>query len=140
MRTSLKLTIAALLTVIGLSVTPLVPVYAACDTAAECAGDGAETAGGKNETSPSEIIKTIVNTLLFILGAVAVIMIILGGIRYAISQGDSNAITAAKNTILYAVIGLVVALLAYAIVNFVIDQFVPGTDKDTAKIDVQHLT
>jgi hypothetical protein len=47
-------------------------------------------------------------------------MLIYGGIRYTISGGDSSSVTAAKNTIMYAVIGIVVALLAYAIVNFVL--------------------
>lgn len=70
------------------------------------------------------VFKTITNVLLFAIGAVSVIMLILGGIRYTISQGDSSAVTAAKNTILYAVIGLVVAILAYAIVNFVLGSFV----------------
>ncbi len=67
--------------------------------------------------------KTIVNTMLFILGIIAVIMIVIGGIRYVVSNGDSSAVAGAKNTILYAVIGLVVAILAYAIVNFVVTTF-----------------
>jgi hypothetical protein len=50
-------------------------------------------------------------------------MIILGALRYVISAGDASKITQAKNTILYAVIGLVVALLAFAIVNFVLTSF-----------------
>jgi len=126
MRSSLKLTIVAMLAAVGLATMSLAPAYAAtCTTAADCAQVGVDNAGGKSETaSVGDIVKTIVNVLLFILGAVAVIMIILGGIRYTISQGDSSAVTSAKNTILYAVIGLVVALLAYAIVNFVIAQFV----------------
>jgi len=66
------------------------------------------------------LVSTVTNALLFIIGAISVIMIIVGGIRYVISNGDSAQITAAKNTILYAVIGLVIALLAYAIVNFVV--------------------
>ncbi|MEO5949248.1 MAG: hypothetical protein ABIP74_02505 [Candidatus Saccharimonas sp.] len=126
MRLSLKLTMIGLLAAVGIATTPLQAAYAAdCTTAADCATKGVKSAGGSGSTaSVGDIIKTIVNVLLFILGAVAVIMIILGGIRYTISQGDSTAITSAKNTILYAVIGLVVALLAYAIVNFVISQFV----------------
>lgn len=126
MRTSLKLTIVGLLAAVGIMVAPAVPAFAAsCNSAADCAQIGADKAGGSGSSaSIGDIIKTIVNVLLFILGAVAVIMIVIGGIRYTISQGDSNAITSAKNTILYAVIGLVVALLAYAIVNFVIAQFV----------------
>lgn len=66
------------------------------------------------------IFKTIVNIFLFIIGAIAVIMLIYGGIRYTISGGDSKNVTAAKDTILYAIVGIVVAILAYAIVNFVI--------------------
>lgn len=71
-----------------------------------------------------EIVTTIVNVLLFVIGAISVLMIIIGGLMYATSTGDSGRITKAKNTIMYAVVGLVVAFLAYAIVNFVIMQFV----------------
>lgn len=69
------------------------------------------------------IFTKITDVLLFIIGAVAVIMLIIGGIRYVVSGGDSSAVTGAKNTILYAVIGIVVALLAYALVHFVITSF-----------------
>ena len=76
----------------------------------------------KKLTGSNGIFQQIVNILLFITGAIAVIVIVIGGIKYVLSSGDSNQITSAKNTILYAVIGLVVAILAYAIVNFVIDK------------------
>ncbi len=66
------------------------------------------------------IFKTIVNVILFLVGAIAVIMLVFGGVKYTVSNGDSNAVTSAKNTIMYAIVGLVVAILAYAIVNFVI--------------------
>ena len=46
-------------------------------------------------------------------------MLIIGGLRYVISQGDANNVKQAKDTILYAIIGIVVAILAYAVVNFV---------------------
>lgn len=65
--------------------------------------------------------------MLFLVGAVSVIMVVVGGLRYVISGGNSASVGAAKNTILYAIVGLVIALLAYAIVNFVIGSFVPGT-------------
>lgn len=133
MRTPLKLTLIALLAVIGLSTAVLAPASADCTSAADCAKTGVNTAGGSGTSADiGSIIKTIVNVLLFILGAVAVVMIILGGIRYTISQGDSNAVTSAKNTILYSVIGLVVALLAYAIVNFVVTQFTPVGNNQAA--------
>ena len=69
------------------------------------------------------IVTNIINAALFIIGAVSVVMIIYGGVRYTISAGNANAVTAAKNTILYAVIGLIVAIAAYAIVDFTIGQF-----------------
>ena len=67
--------------------------------------------------------KDVINIMLFIIGAIAVIMIIYGGIRYTTSAGDSSHVKAAKDTILYAVVGLVVAILAFAIVNFVVGAF-----------------
>lgn len=66
------------------------------------------------------VFKQVTNTILYIVGVVAVIMLIIGGIKYIISGGDAKKVTDAKNTILYAIIGLVIAFLAYAIVNFVI--------------------
>ena len=85
--------------------------------------NGANSAGASGEKSLGERIQTVVNIMLFILGAIAVIMIVIGGIKYTTSNGDSSAITSAKNTILYSVVGLVVAILAYAIVKFVLGAF-----------------
>lgn len=76
--------------------------------------------GEKNSASVNGLIKNIVNLLLFIVGIVAVIMIIIGGIKYTTSSGDAAKATSAKNTIIYAVVGLVVAAFAYAIVSFVV--------------------
>ena len=70
------------------------------------------------------IFRIVTNVLLFIIGAVSVIMLIIGGFRYVTSQGDQTQMQSAKNTILYAVIGLIVAIAAYAIVSFVVTQFV----------------
>ena len=84
---------------------------------------GADDVGASGEASLGERVQQVVNILLYILGAIAVVMIVIGGIRYATSNGDSGSIKSAKDTILYSVIGLVVAILAYAIVNFVLDSF-----------------
>ncbi len=72
------------------------------------------------------LFKTITNVLLFIIGAISVIMLVIGGIRYTTSAGDTNAVTGAKNTIMYAIIGIIVALLAFAVVNFVLNAFLPA--------------
>lgn len=66
------------------------------------------------------VFKQVTNTILYIVGIIAVIMLIIGGIKYVVSGGDSKKVTDAKNTVLYAIIGLVIAFLAFAIVNFVI--------------------
>ena len=66
--------------------------------------------------------KTLVNTLLYIIGALSVLMIIIGGLRYTLSGGSAEAVKSAKNIIMYAIIGLVVAFLAYAIINWVLVQ------------------
>lgn len=66
------------------------------------------------------ILTNVINTLIFLIGAISVIMIVIGGLRYTTSGGDSSSVTSAKNTVLYAVIGLIVAISAYAIVNFVL--------------------
>lgn len=85
---------------------------------------GVNAAGGDEEKNTlGTRFEDIVNVMLYVLGAIAVIMIVIGGIRYATSGGDSSSIKGAKDTILYAVIGLIVAILAYAIVNFVLDSF-----------------
>jgi hypothetical protein len=64
--------------------------------------------------------KKLINTALYILAGICIIVIVVGAIRLTISNGDTGAVTSGKNAILYAVIGLVVAVLAYAIVNFVV--------------------
>jgi len=75
------------------------------------------------------VFKQVTNTILYIVGIIAVIMLIIGGIRYVISGGDSKKVTDAKNTVLYAIIGLVIAFLAFAIVNFVISAL-PSSDEE----------
>lgn len=92
--------------------------------------DGINAARG--EMQPTElfgssgVITTLTNILLFVVGALSVIMIIIGGLRYVVSGGNATAVTAAKNTILYAVVGLVIAFLAFAAVNFVMGTLMPG--------------
>jgi len=72
----------------------------------------------------NHILKHIVNLLSAVVGVVAVIMIIFGGFRYITSGGNDTSVTGAKNTILYAIIGLIVVALAQVIVRFVLDKIV----------------
>ena len=105
---------------------------AASTTAKEKVKEGIKGAGGdSNQITIGSAIKSIIDIMLFALGAISVIMIVIGGIRYTTSNGDSNGIQGAKNTILYAIVGLVVAILAYAMVNFVVDNLVSGGGQST---------
>lgn len=72
------------------------------------------------EKSVNDIIATVINILSLVVGVVSVIMIIVGGLKYITSGGDSTAVSSAKNTILYAIVGLVVVVLAQVIVRFVL--------------------
>jgi multisubunit Na+/H+ antiporter MnhB subunit len=140
MKALLKKVSAALLLVpaLVLSLGVATPAYAVDPAATGCdvvtsggISHGAECAKPTNAPAqlfgPNSIFVTITNIMLFIIGAIAVIMLIIGGIRYVVSAGDQNAVTSAKNTILYAIIGIVVAFLAYAAVNFVSSQLTAGT-------------
>jgi ABC-type Fe3+ transport system permease subunit len=141
MKQSIKRTLLGMLAVpaLALAAGAVVPASVYAENPNACDGTGKVTGikEGKNCAKTADqkgnlgnVIEDITNVLLFIIGAVAVIMIIVGGIRYTLSNGDSAQITSAKNTILYAVIGIVVALLAYAIVNFVVDSFTPGSGEE----------
>lgn len=116
----LKTTILSLTLVLGVLVVPvLVSDFALADAAAEIS-KGVEASNDGNNKSLNAFLRDIVNIILFVLGAIAVIMIVIGGVKYTTSNGDSSAVKSAKDTILYSVIGLVVAIMAYAIVNFVL--------------------
>ena len=68
-------------------------------------------------------ISTPISWAFWLLAAIAVIMIIVGGIKYVTSQGNQQQLQSAKSTILYAVVGLLVAIAARAIVQLVVDNF-----------------
>lgn len=112
--------VAVAAVVLATAFVPAIPVNAA-DNAVQSGINSAKGDGvAENLTGNSGVFTTIVNTLLFIVGAVSVIMLIWGGIRYATSAGNSSAVTSAKNTIMYAIVGLIIAFLAFAIVNWVL--------------------
>ena len=74
------------------------------------------------ENKVNGLIKLIINIFSLVVGVISVIMIIVGGLKYITSSGDSNNVTNAKNTILYAIVGLVIVALAQFIVKFVLSK------------------
>lgn len=95
-------------------------LFSACDQATGAAKEycNSKKASGNTTTSDS-LVKLVMNTMFYIVGIVSIIMIIYGGMKYTTSSGDPKKVASAKATILYAVIGLIVALFAVAIVQFV---------------------
>lgn len=111
---------------------PVVTVNAATCDEGSSGGIQAGINCSKNKDVPTElfggegsIFTTVVNIMLFLIGAICVIMLIYGGIRYTTSGGNATSVTAAKNTIMYAIIGLIVAFLAFAVVNWVLTAITP---------------
>lgn len=133
---NLRNAIVSLLSVATLFAAPLaVPALASAATGTPqigtCVAQGSslqadngtcsdQTQGGTD--SINKLITNIVNIFSVIVGVVAVIMIIVGGFRYITSGGDSNNISSAKNTIIYAIIGLVIVVFAQFIVQFVLNR------------------
>lgn len=91
------------------SVNPDATTLAGCNIAAE-----------NSANNLFQTVNSAINVVLGVIGIVAVIVIIIGGVSYLTSQGDAGKAAKAKNTILYGIIGMFIALLAFAIVNFVL--------------------
>ena len=90
--------------------------------------EGLQESGGSgaNKDALNKPIQDVIKILLYVAGVAAVIVIVIGGIRYITSDGDANQANQAKKVIIYAVIGLVVVVFSYAIVNFILEQVTPS--------------
>lgn len=114
-----------LLGVMGLGVlAPSTVEAGAASSEAACTAIGGTWSGDTCTTDGptlDDTVSNVVNIFSIIVGLIAVFMIIFGGFKYIKSRGDSGELTAARNTIIYAVIGLAVAALAQALVRFVIN-------------------
>lgn len=127
---SLRKTLATIGASLALAVIPMaapVAVYAedpniggnlGCGANLNVDGTSCDTETGSERIQ--QIVTTLVNVFSIVVGIVAVIMIVVGGFKYITSGGDSGNITSAKNTIVYAVIGLVIVALAQFLVQFVL--------------------
>lgn len=122
----IRLFIAALtLSVLGLVGMVTAPVFAQNDTPQSVVCDtlGAHkdcSATPSGSISVNHLISAIINIFSFIIGVTAVIMIMVGGFRYITAAGDSSKITSAKNTVIYAIVGLIIVAFAQVIVKFVL--------------------
>ena len=119
----IKLTMLTIASLIGIATFTTAPVFAdsVCDSsAAESVKSAAGCPGYETGDKLPGTIQSILNVIISVAGIIAVIFVIVGGVQYMTSSGDPGKTKKAKDTILYAVIGLIVCALAFAIVNFVI--------------------
>ncbi len=119
--------LAAALLVLGMGFALAAPAAVSADDAKSvvCDSIGAGTDCSKdpsNGTNVNNLVKLIINTLSLLIGVVAVIMIMVSGFKYITANGDANKVSSAKNTLIYALIGLVVAALAQVLVQFVLNK------------------
>ena len=125
---------------LGLAVATAVPAYADNNIQKGlCGGVGVAGGSGTNDCSdtggsnlsPAKLATSAVNVFSWVVGVVAVIMIIVGGFRYITSGGSSDKVGSAKNTLIYAIVGLIIVALAQFIVHFVINTANNGTISTT---------
>ena len=99
-----------------------------CDGIAGCATQGVDSTGNQQSGNATESISslatTVINLFSWVVGIISVIMVIVGGFQYITSGGDSGKVTTAKNTIMYALIGIVIVALSQVMVQFVLERFV----------------
>lgn len=116
---------ALVLAVLGISVlSPVVsPVQALNPLASVCESNADSVACKNKDQGISSVMSSLVNGLLFVIGGLSVVMIIVAGVMYTISAGDSGKVSKAKNMLIYSIVGLLVAFFAFAIVNWVFKLF-----------------
>ncbi len=121
-----SLTAAIPVTVMAIDCTTGTTVTPSNTNQCLCSGSNIDLTGGtqgcdQGSSGIGKLIRTVINVLSVIIGAIAVVMIIIGGFRYVVSAGNPEGAKSAKNTILYAIIGLVIVALAQIIVHFVLN-------------------
>lgn len=126
--------------VLGCTALYASPVFAKNDThsnvCSSSAPESVKKAAGCNVSGNDDLprfITEIISQIILIAGLIAVIFIIIGGVKYMTSSGDAGKLKSARDTIIYSLIGLIVCALAFAIVNFVILNILKNTGSDPAE-------
>lgn len=125
LRNTIIYSLATALLVFGLLAVS--PVMVGADTdASDAVCDTLKGAGeqgcGNGGTQINSILRTVLTILSFVAGIAAVIMIIVAGIKFITSRGDSSAVASARSTVIYAIVGIVIVVLSQIIVQFVLSE------------------
>jgi len=122
----IQLIIASLLLLLSGATAVLVPAVSYASPKSEvCNALGANGDCSKQPTngvSLNSVVTVVISTLSIVIGIAAVIMVMVSGFKYVTSGGDSSKVQSAKNTLTYAIVGLVIAFFAQAIVKFVLNK------------------
>lgn len=131
MKTFIKRLVMSVMVVSGLSLATVPQLAVAQSKEDICEGIGLTSTGQPGQTtcdtpagSPdvNSTVETVINLLSLVVGIIAVVMVIVGGLKYILSSGDSNQLNSAKNTVLFALVGLAIVALAQVIVRFVVNR------------------
>lgn len=121
--TGLIVTVAA---ATGISAVTHAEAFTACQldsNSSFCRDQGDDVSSAGSRAGAGTVIRNIINVLLYIIGVASITVIVIAGIRYSASRGNQQGVSGAKNMLVGGVIGLVVAVCAYAIVNWVVGRF-----------------
>ena len=141
MKSSFLKLVTILFAILGFTVFAPIPTFA--DNYDVCADENIPSEakqalgceGNEQLASAEDVAIRVVNSILLVVGLVAVIFVIKGGVDYMTSLGESAKLKKAKDTILYAVIGLVICALSFAIINFVISGLTKNTQPSEPPTD-----
>lgn len=123
----LKKTVLTLLVAVAGFVPAFIPATVSATTPQEAACEGIDLASGEDcsgdgaSTSISNLVGTVINILSWIVGIISIIMVIIGGLKFVTANGNAQSAATARSTIIYALIGVVVAAVAQVLVRFVIN-------------------
>lgn len=113
-----------------MALSPVLTQPAIADSVDEAQKGINAASGGQSDRKLETVIANIVRILAWIVGVAAVIMLIIAGLRYITAGGDAGGLQAAKNTIIYAIVGLIIAIFAQVIINFVMSRITRGSEDE----------
>jgi hypothetical protein len=128
--------LVSILAPVGIAQASISPSYYACGGISGTLSGKANCNTGGSDTGIATFLSWAVNIFSAIVGIIAVVMIIVGGLKYITSGGDSSKVGSAKNTLLYAIIGLIIVVMAQVIVHFVLAEVRTHTGGDNLNTGV----
>lgn len=125
MTTKIKISLISLISLLifAVPVAAGVEIFDACNgVAADSTSICSNTDEGSVLSGPNSILRNGLRIFVFIVGFTSIVMVMVGGFRYITSQGDPGGLASARQTLIYAIVGLVIALASEGILRFIVDR------------------